>query len=86
MPRPKRKRIQYYDESDESDAYVTEIKKRPREQKRKIYYEEDDEIDGVPYEPQSPTEEEEEQEEDDIYKTQKKFKKQLKTPDNSKKN
>ena len=31
-------------------------------------------------------EEEEEQEEDDIYKTQKKIKKQLKTPDNSKKN
>ena len=27
--RPKRKRIQYYDESDESDSYVTEIRKRP---------------------------------------------------------
>ena len=35
--RPKRKRIQYFDESDESDSYVTEIRKRPREQKKKIY-------------------------------------------------
>ena len=49
--RPKRKRIQYYDESDESDFYVTEIRKRPWEQKRKIYY--DDNIDGFPYEPGS---------------------------------
>ena len=49
--RPKRKRIQYYDESDESDSYVTEIRKRPSEQKRKIYY--DDNIDGFPYEPGS---------------------------------
>ena len=35
--RPKRKRIQYYDERDERDSYVTEIRKRPREQKKNIY-------------------------------------------------
>ena len=53
--RPKRKRIQYYDESDESDS------------KRTIIYEDD--IDGIPYEPDSPTEEEDQK--DDIYEVQK---------------
>ena len=68
--RPKRKRMQYYDESGKSDSYISEIRKRPREpKKRKIIYEDD--IDGVPYEANSPTEEEE-QEEDDIYEVQKK--------------
>ena len=72
--RPKRKRIQYFDESDESDSYVTEIRKRPREQKKiyiYIYKHYDDDLDGVPYEPDSPTKEEE-QEEDDICERQKK--------------
>ena len=61
--RPKRKRIPYYYESDESDPYISEVRKRPRKsQKRKIIYEDD--IDGIPYEPDSPTEEEDQ--EDDI--------------------
>ena len=65
--RPKRKRIQYYDESDESDLYILEIRKHPRKsQKRKIIYE--DNFDGIPYEPDSPTEEEDQ--EDDIYEVQ----------------
>ena len=42
---------------------INEVRKRPRKlQKRKIMYEED--IDGIPYEPDSPTEEEDQ--EDDI--------------------
>ena len=67
--KPIRKRKHYRDlqaesESDESDSIVTEICRRPRQQKRKrIIYE--DELDRVPdYEPQSPREEE--QEENDI--------------------
>ena len=56
--------MQYYDESDESDSYISEVRKRPRKlQKRKIIYEDD--IDGIPYESDSPTEEEDQ--EDDIY-------------------
>ena len=62
--RPKRKRIQYY---DESDSYISEVRKHPRKsQKRKIIYEED--IDWIPYEPDSLTEEEDQ--EDDIYEVQ----------------
>ena len=35
--KPKRKRIQYYDECDEINSYITEIRKRAREpKKRKI--------------------------------------------------
>ena len=65
--RPKRKRIQYYDESDESDSYIPEVRKRPRKsQKRKIIHEDD--TDWIPYEPDSPTEEEDQ--EDDIYEVQ----------------
>ena len=65
--RPKRKWIQYYDESDESDSYILEVRKRPRKsQKRKIIYEDD--FDGIPYEPDSPTEGEDQ--EDDIYEVQ----------------
>ena len=46
---------------------IHEVRKRPRKlQKRKIMYEED--IDGIPYEPDSPTEEEDQ--EDDIYEVQ----------------
>ena len=70
--------MQYYDESDQSDSYVTETRKRPGEQKRKIYY--DDDVDGVSYKPDSPTEEEQEEDE-----SPKKLKKQLKPIDNSKK-
>ena len=55
--KPKRKRIEYYDESDEideSESY-TEIRRRPKQpKKRRILYE--DEIDGIPYEPDLPTE------------------------------
>ena len=65
--RPKRKRIQYYDESDKSDLYILEVRKRPRKsQKRKIIYEDD--FDGIPYEPDSPTEGEDQ--EDGIYEVQ----------------
>ena len=81
--KPIRKRKHYRDlqpesESDESDSVVTEIRRRPRQQKRKrIIYE--DELDGVPdYEPQSPSEEE--QEENDIQvETKRKPQKILKT-------
>ena len=64
--RPKRKRIQYYDESDEIDSFISEVRKRPRKlQKRKIINE--DNTDGIPYEPDSTTEEEDQ---DDIYEVQ----------------
>ena len=63
--KPIRKRKHYRDlepeeeESDESDSYITEIRRRPRKQRKRIIYE--DKIDGVPnYEPQSPSEEEQE--------------------------
>ena len=47
------------EESDESDSYITEIRRRPRKQRKRIIYE--DEIDEVPnYEPRSPREEEQE--------------------------
>ena len=61
------KRIQYYDESDESDSRISKVRKGPiKSQNRKIIYEDD--IDGIPYEPDSPTEEEDQ--EDDIYGVQ----------------
>ena len=69
--KPKRKRIQYYDESDESDKTesYTEIRRRPRRaKKRRILYE--DETDGIPYEPDSPTEDEK-QEGEGIYEIKK---------------
>ena len=76
--KPIRKRKYYYDqqgddESKESDSYITEIRRRPKKQKRKrIIYE--DKIDGLPeYEPDSPTEEEQE-EEDQNYEIQKSLK------------
>ena len=54
------KDLQTETKSDESDSYVTEIRRRPKQQKIKIVYE--DELDGVPdYEPQSPSEEEQEE-------------------------
>ena len=72
------KRMQYYDESaesDESESY-TEIRRRPKQpKKRRILYE--DEIDEIPYEPDSPTEDGE-QEEDDIYESKKQ--KQIEKP------
>ena len=54
-----RKRKHYYydepEQSEESDSYVTEIRRRPKKQRKIILYE--DEIDGPPeYEPDSPTE------------------------------
>ena len=63
---------------------VTEIRRRPKKQKKKrIIYE--DEIDGLPeYEPDWPTEEE--QEEDENYEIQKRSKgKQLKAVEKPKK-
>ena len=63
--RPKRKRIQYYDESDESDSYISEVRKPPKKlQKRKIIYEDD--IDGIAYEPDSPTEEEDQEDDYEV--------------------
>ena len=88
--KPIRKRKYYYDqrgdeESEESNSYITEIRRQPKKQKRKrIIYE--DEIDGLPeYEPDSPTEEQQE-EEDQNYEIQKKSTgKQLKTVEKPKK-
>ena len=62
----------YYDEpgqSEESDSYVTELRRRPKQQRKRIIYK--DEIDGLPeYDPDSPTKEE--QEEDNNYEIQSK--------------
>ena len=88
--KPIRKRKYYYDqqgddESEESDSYITEIRRQPKKQKRKsIIYE--DKIDGLPgYGPDLPTEGE--QEEDQNYEILKKSKgKQLKTAEKPKKN
>ena len=71
--KPLRKRKHYYydelEQSEESDSYVTEIRRRPKKQKKRIIYK--DEIDGIPeYEPDLPTEEE--QEEDNNYEIQSK--------------
>ena len=53
----------YYDEpeqSEESDFYVTEIRRRPKRQQKRIIY--GDEIDGLPeYAPNSPTDEDQEE-------------------------
>ena len=59
--KPIRKRKHYHDieqeESDESDSYITEIRRRPKKQKRKrIVYK--DELGGPNYKPESPSEEE----------------------------
>ena len=69
--KPKRKRVQYYDESNQSDETEshTEIRRRPKRPKKRRILEED-EIDGIPYEPDLPTEDEK-QEEDDIYESKK---------------
>ena len=57
----------YYDELEEieeSDSYVTEIWRRPKNQRRIVY---EDAINGVPaYEPDSPTDEEQEENNYDI--------------------
>ena len=54
--KPKKKKIQYYDESDESNESesYTEIRRPKQPKKRRILYE--DEIDGIPYEPDLSTE------------------------------
>ena len=68
-----RKRKHYLDieqeESDQSDSYITEIRRRPKKQKKKrSYYE--DELDGLPdYEPESPSEEEQDENEIELKKT-----------------
>ena len=70
--KPIRKRKHYHDieqeESDESDTYVTEIRRRPKKQKKKrSYYE--DKLDGLPdYEPESPSEEEQDENEIEVKK------------------
>ena len=57
------------EQSEEIDSYVTEIRSRPKKQKKRIIYE--DEIDGIPeYEPDSPNKEE--QEDDNNYEIQSK--------------
>ena len=64
-----RKHYHYHksEQSEESDSYVTEIRRRPKKQRKRIVY--GDETDGLPeYEPDSPTEEE--QEEDNSYEIQ----------------
>ena len=82
--KPIRKRKHYYydepEESEESDSYITEIRRLSEKQTKRIIYE--DEIDGIPFELDSPTKEE--QEEDDNYGFQNKHKgkqpKQLEKP------
>ena len=71
--KPLRKRKHYYydelKQSEESNSYVTEIRRLPKKQKKRMIHE--DEIDGIlEYEPDSPTEEE--QEEDNNYEIQSK--------------
>ena len=61
--KPIRKRKLYYydepEESEESVPYITEIRRRPEKQKKKIH---EDEVDGIPeYGPDWPTEEEQEE-------------------------
>ena len=65
----KRKHYHYHksEQSEESDSYVTEIRRRPKKQRKRIVY--GDKTDGLPeYEPDSLTEEE--QEEDNSYEIQ----------------
>ena len=63
-PKPIRKRMHYRDlepeeESNESDSFITEIRRPPKKKKKKNTYE--DEIQGLSnYEPESPSEEEQE--------------------------
>ena len=77
--KPIRKRKHYYyddqEESEDSDSYVTEIRRiRPNKQRKRVIYE--DEIDRLPeYEPHSLTEDEEQEREQDNYKIQTKSKK-----------
>ena len=66
----KRKQFYYddYEDSEESNSYVTEVRRHPKSKKNVIY---EDEIDGIPeYEPHSPTESEG-QEEEQNYKIKK---------------
>ena len=80
IKKPIRKRKDYYyddqEESEESDSYVTEIRKIcPNKQRKRVIYK--DEIDGLhEYELHSPTEDEEQEEEQDNYKIQTKSKKE----------
>ena len=88
--KPIRKRKHYYydepEESEESDSYVAEIRRRPKKQNKRIIYK--DEIDGLPeYEPDLQTEYK--QEEDNNYEIQNKYKgtepKQIEKPKKVKK-
>ena len=88
--KPMRKRKHYRDlepeeeESDESDSYITEIRRRPRKQRKRIIYE--DEIDGVPnYESQSPSEEEQEDNNEIQIKPKRKQEKVIERPKKVKK-
>ena len=83
--KPRKRKSYYYDdaeESEESDSYVTEVRRRPKKQRKRILYE--DIVDGIPEcEPDSPTEEEQA---DDNYEIQNKHKgKQLKQLEKPKK-
>ena len=56
---------QLEEESEESDSYITEIRRRPKKHKKLIIYE--NEIDSLPnYEPSSPSEEEQDNNEIEI--------------------
>ena len=88
--KPLRKRKHYqpaHEESEESDSYVTKIRRRrPKKQaKRRIIYEV--EIDGLSeYEPESPTEDEQEEDNYEIQKIPKgKQAKQIEKPKKVKK-
>ena len=81
--KPIRKRKHYYydepEESGESDSYVTEIRRRPKWQRKRIIYE--DEIDGLPeYEPTSPTDKDQEEGDYEIQTKCKEPKRQAEKP------
>ena len=81
--KPIRKRKHYYydepEESEDSDSYVTEIRRRPKWQRKRIICE--DEIDDLPeYEPTSPTDEDQEEGDYEIQTKRKEPKRQVEKP------
>ena len=81
--KPIRKRKHYYydepEESEESGSYVTETRRRPKRQRKRILYE--DEIDGHPeYEPNSPNDEDQEEGDYEIQTKRKEAKRKVEKP------
>ena len=81
--KPTRKRKHYYynepEESEESNSFVTEIRRRPKRQRKRIIYR--DEIDGLPeYKPNSPTDEDQEEGDYETQTKRKEPKRQVEKP------